>query len=113
VQPIERVNGKYVVFSEGNLVSNQSPEAALPASSQDGLVALLSLVVDDRGARVTGVRYVPVWVRHPDYEVLPVGRALQRGEADATLLRDSYARTVSVAGRAKGVEPVPKRLPGQ
>jgi poly-gamma-glutamate capsule biosynthesis protein CapA/YwtB (metallophosphatase superfamily) len=113
VQPIERVNGKYVVFSEGNLVSNQSPEAALPASSQDGLVALLSLVVDDRGARVTGVRYVPVWVRHPDYGVLPVGPALQRGEADATLLRDSYERTVSVAGRAKGVEPVPKRLPGQ
>ena len=36
VQPIERVNGKYVVFSEGNLVSNQSPEAGLPASSPDG-----------------------------------------------------------------------------
>ena len=38
VQPIELVNGKYVVFSEGNLVSNQSPEAGLPASSQDGVL---------------------------------------------------------------------------
>lgn len=111
VQPIARVDGKYVVFSEGNLVSNQSPAAGLPASSQDGLVALLHMVVDGRGARVTRVRYLPVWVRHPDYAVLPVGPALAKGEADAASLRDSYERTVSVAGRGHGVEPVPKRLP--
>src|ERR1700752_3339136 len=29
VQPIERINDKFVVFSEGNLLSNQSPEAGL------------------------------------------------------------------------------------
>jgi poly-gamma-glutamate capsule biosynthesis protein CapA/YwtB (metallophosphatase superfamily) len=110
VQPIERINDKYVVFSEGNLISNQSPEAALPASSQDGLVALLDLVVDGAGARVEGVRYVPVWVRHPDYEVLPVGPALQHGEADAASLRASYQRTVSAAGRGKGIEPIPRKL---
>jgi poly-gamma-glutamate capsule biosynthesis protein CapA/YwtB (metallophosphatase superfamily) len=112
VQPIERINDKYVVFSEGNLVSNQSPEAALPASSQDGLIALLDMVVDGKGARVEGVRYLPVWVRHPDYEVLPVGPALQHGEADATSLRAAYQRTVSVAGRGKGIEPIPPKLPG-
>jgi poly-gamma-glutamate synthesis protein (capsule biosynthesis protein) len=111
VQPIERINGKYVVFSEGNLVSNQSPAAALPASSQDGLIALLSLVVDDQGARVTGVRYVPVWVRHPDYEVLPVGPALAKDEDDPALLRESWQRTVSVAGQGHGVEPIPRKLP--
>jgi poly-gamma-glutamate capsule biosynthesis protein CapA/YwtB (metallophosphatase superfamily) len=112
VQPIERINDKYVVFSEGNLVSNQSPEAALPAASQDGLIVLLDMVVDGKGARVEGVRYLPVWVRHPDYEVLPVGPALQHGEADAASLRASYQRTVSVAGRGKGIEPIPPKLPG-
>ena len=30
VQPIERINGKFVVFSEGNLVSNQGASSGLP-----------------------------------------------------------------------------------
>jgi poly-gamma-glutamate capsule biosynthesis protein CapA/YwtB (metallophosphatase superfamily) len=111
VQPIQRINGKYVVFSEGNLVSNQSPAAGLPASSQDGLVALLHLVLDERGARVTAVRYLPVWVRQPDYTVLPVGSALRKGEYDAATLQDSYERTVGVAGRGPGITPIPPQLP--
>ena len=111
VQPIERVNGKFVVFSEGNLISNQSPLAGLPASSQDGLIALLDCVAKSGEVRVRRVRYVPVFVNHPDYRVLPVGDALRGGEGDPTLLRDSYERTVSVAGRGNGIEPVPRRLP--
>ena len=54
VQPIQRVNGKFVVFSEGNLISNQSPEAGLPESSQDGLIALLDCVAT--GGKVRGAR---------------------------------------------------------
>jgi poly-gamma-glutamate synthesis protein (capsule biosynthesis protein) len=111
VQPIERINGKYVVFSEGNLISNQSPEALLPASSQDGLIALLHCVADGKGVSVEDVRYVPVFVNHPDYTVLPIGTGLKKGEGDPTLLRESYQRTVSVAGHAKGVEPIPAKLP--
>ena len=42
VQPIRRVNGKPVVFGEGNFLSNQS-EACCPAASQDGLIALLTV----------------------------------------------------------------------
>jgi poly-gamma-glutamate capsule biosynthesis protein CapA/YwtB (metallophosphatase superfamily) len=112
VQPIERINDKFVVFSEGNLVSNQSPEAGLPASSQEGLIALLDCVAKSGEVEVRGVRYVPVFVNHPDYEVLPVGDALKGGQGDPTLLRDSYQRTVSVVGRGKRIEPVPSRLPG-
>ena len=41
VQPIERINGKFVVFSEGNLVSNQGASTGLPTATQDGLIALL------------------------------------------------------------------------
>jgi hypothetical protein len=112
VQPIERVNGRFVVFSEGNLVSNQSPEAGLPESSQDGLIALLDCVATGAKVEVRGVRYVPVFVNHPDYRVLPVGDALKQGDGDPTLLRGSYERTVGVAGRGRGIEPVPPRLPG-
>jgi poly-gamma-glutamate synthesis protein (capsule biosynthesis protein) len=111
VQPIEHLDDKFVVFSEGNLISNQSPEAGLPASSQDGIVVLLDCVAGPHGVRVTGVRYVPVFVEHPDYTVLPIGSALKGGEGDATALRASYERTVSVLGKGKHIEPVPSELP--
>ena len=85
VQPIRRLNGKPVVFGEGNLVSNQTA-ACCPAASQDGLIALLRLVVDERGARVIRARYLPTWVRHPDYAVVPAPP-------------DSFGRDVAIVGR--------------
>jgi Bacterial capsule synthesis protein PGA_cap len=109
VQPIRRINGKLVVFGEGNLISNQT-SACCPAASQDGMIALLTIVVGARGARVTFVHYVPIWVRHPDYEVLPIGRALRHDRSDAAALRGSYARTVAAVGRSRDVQPVPRRL---
>jgi len=72
---------------------------------------VLHCVADAEGARVEKVIYVPVFVNHPDYEVLPIGDALKRGEGDATLLRDSYQRTVSVVGNGKNIRPVPPTLP--
>ncbi|WP_354699549.1 hypothetical protein DSM112329_05267 [Paraconexibacter sp. AEG42_29] len=107
VQPIRRVNGKLVVFGEGNLISNQSS----PAGSQDGLIAQLDVVVDARGSRVAGIRYVPTWVRRSDFTVLPIGDALRRGLGDRAALRASYRRTVIAVGRQNGVQPVPLRLP--
>jgi poly-gamma-glutamate synthesis protein (capsule biosynthesis protein) len=112
VQPIERINDKFVIFSEGNLLSNQSPEAGLPAASQDGMVVLLHCTADGGGVRVDRVTYVPVFVSHPDYEVLPIGDALASGEGDPALLRDSFQRTVSVVGRSKAIQPDPAKLPG-
>jgi poly-gamma-glutamate synthesis protein (capsule biosynthesis protein) len=111
VQPIERINDKFVVFSEGNLISNQSPAAGLPAESQDGMVVLLDCVTRGEVTRVTRVRYVPVFVSQPDYTVLPVGSALKKGEGDAALLRESYARTVDVVGKSKRIQPIPEKLP--
>ncbi|HKP21116.1 MAG TPA: CapA family protein, partial [Thermoleophilaceae bacterium] len=90
VQPIRRVHGKPVVFGEGNLISNQTA-ACCPAASQDGLIALIDFVVrPGRRARAKRIRYVPTWVRHPDYTVM---RAT-RGSA-------SWKRTVSVAGHPR------------
>jgi len=106
VQPIERINEKFVVYSEGNLISNEDVNCC-PAAAQDGVLVLLDLVIDGEGAHVDRVRYVPVWVDHSDYSVLPVGDALRNGEGDAASLRDSYERTTSVLGEGDGVEPVP------
>jgi hypothetical protein len=110
VQPIRRINGKLVVFGEGNLISNQT-SAFCPDGSQDGLIALLTIVVDNRGARVTKVHYVPIWIQHPTFTVLPVGTGLRSDPADAAALRASYDRTVRVAGRSADVQPVPAHLP--
>ena len=99
VQPIERVNGKFVVFSEGNLVSNQAPSTGLPAETQDGLIALLHFkAVGDRVA-VRRVTYAPTWVRLSDYVVLPA-KPSQGGA-----LAHSHDRTVSVVGKGDGFGP--------
>ncbi len=99
VQPIERVNDKFVVFSEGNLVSNQGPAAGLPAETQDGIVALLHFkAVGDR-VTVRRVTYIPTWVRIGDYVVLP---AKPSGGGE---LRQSYERTVGVVGKGEGFGP--------
>jgi hypothetical protein len=110
VQPIRKINGKLVVFGEGNLISNQTI-ACCPAGSQDGLIALLTIRVDQHGARVTFVQYVPIWVQHPTFTVLPVGTGLRVDPADAAELRASYARTVAAAGRGPQIQPVPAHLP--
>ena len=71
---------------------------------------LLTITVDRRGARVTFVHYVPVWVRYPDFTVLPAGTAWRTDRADATALRASYERTVAVIGRGPLIQPVPAWL---
>ena len=69
VQPIRRVNGKPVVYGEGNLLSNQTA-ACCPPESQDGMVVLLDVVAGPKGVKVERVRYVPTWVQHPGFEVI-------------------------------------------
>ena len=93
VQPIRRLNGKPVVFGEGNLISNQTA-GCCPAASQDGLIALIGFTARDGRVRARRVRYVPTWVRHPDYRVVPA--------APGSL---PWRRTVSVAGRAPWLRP--------
>jgi hypothetical protein len=108
-QPIRFINGKAVVFGEGNLISNETA-ACCTAATQDGMIVLLTITVDSRGARVTQVRYVPIWVRHPDFLVLPAGSAWRTDHADAEALRASYERTVSVVGRGPRIHPIPAHL---
>jgi hypothetical protein len=92
VQPIRWINGKPVVFGEGNLISNQTA-ACCAVGSQDGLLALLDLRVGAAGVRARRVRYLPTYVRHPDYTVVHARGA-------------SRARTIRIAGRSKRVVPI-------
>jgi poly-gamma-glutamate synthesis protein (capsule biosynthesis protein) len=101
VQPIKRLRNKFVVFSEGNLVSNQRASTGQPAATQDGLIALLDMRADGGDVTVRRVRYVPVWVRPGDFKVLPAKPGAGRGA-----LRRSYKRTVKVAGKTKRIKPV-------
>jgi Bacterial capsule synthesis protein PGA_cap len=110
VQPIRIIGGKLVVFGEGNLISNQT-SACCPAASQDGMIVLLTITVDNRGARVSFIHYLPIWVRHPGYLVLPAGTAWRTDPADTAALRASYERTVAVAGRGPRIQPIPAHLP--
>ncbi len=103
VQPIERVNGKFVVFSEGNLVSNQAASTGLPAATQDGIIALLRFRAVGDDVEVRRVTYVPTWVRLGDYVVLPAKASSDPSNAGA--LRDSYRRTVRVVGKGGGFGP--------
>jgi hypothetical protein len=112
VQPIEETHGRFVVFGEGNLISGQTADCCA-AGSQDGLMAVLRVSVSGGEARVTGVDYIPTWVEHPDYTVLPVGQKLGylagHGQGQSYLaarLRASLARTITAAGRGPHVHPL-------
>jgi Bacterial capsule synthesis protein PGA_cap len=108
VQPIRRVAGRWVVFGEGNLLSNQTA-ACCPAASRDGMLVFLHLRVSGARASVTRIDYVPTWVRHPDFTVLPIEQPIAGGDADPRALRVSWQRTVRVVGRTPFVRPIPRR----
>jgi poly-gamma-glutamate synthesis protein (capsule biosynthesis protein) len=111
VQPITRINGKLVVFGEGQLLSNQS-SACCPVQTEDGMLVFLHIRVRGGRSAVTGISYVPTWDRHPDYTVLPIGKALAGNQAPAGVLRASYDRTTATVGRIPHLlGPVPGRLP--
>jgi len=96
VQPIRRIGRLWIVFGEGNLLSNQTA-ACCPAASQDGMLVRLHLRVGPRHADVERITYTPIWVRHPDYTVVHAARSQHA----------SWRRTVGVVGRSRQVSPTP------
>ena len=112
VQPIRELGGRFVVFGEGNLLSNQTASCC-PRESQDGLIAVVHVSVSRAQARVVGVDYVPTWVEHPSFVVQPIsGRIASSlvgsapGNAWARELLESYRRTVGFAGTGPHIHPV-------
>lgn len=111
VQPIVRAHRKLIVYGEGQLLSNESTATGQPIQTEDGMLVFLHIVVAGRRSKVASITYMPTWDRHPDYTVLPIGVALRRHQAPASVLSASYQRTTSVVGRIPHrVTPVPAHL---
>ena len=83
VQPCQQINGKYVAYSLGNFLSNQSPTQSrdLPVATQDGVVLRFTVEEVSRGRfRVTRLEAAPTWVTIPGHVVR---RATTRQFADS------------------------------
>jgi poly-gamma-glutamate capsule biosynthesis protein CapA/YwtB (metallophosphatase superfamily) len=100
VQPARRIEGKWVAFGMGNLLSAQSP-ACCPANTQDGVIMHVR-VVRSAGRYVVGqLDYIPTYVQHPSFRILPVVQTLARGGLDAatrSALIVSFRRTRAAMG---------------
>jgi poly-gamma-glutamate synthesis protein (capsule biosynthesis protein) len=102
VQPIERVGDKWVAFGMGNSLSNQTPSCCAPGS-QDGVLVKVTVAEHAGRLRVREVGYVPTWVEHPSFRVLPVPTALADRSIDPATrraLQASQDRTARAVGRA-------------
>jgi poly-gamma-glutamate synthesis protein (capsule biosynthesis protein) len=102
LQPIEQINGVWVIFGLGNQLSNM-PTGSFPPSSQDGAVVTVD-VVQRAGGRITVRRPVvhPTWVdRQNGYVIRPVLTDLVDPavpESTKAAMRVSLARTRAVLG---------------
>jgi Bacterial capsule synthesis protein PGA_cap len=109
VQPIQRINGKFVIFGLGNQLSSQRSPAQL-----DGLTAIATATRDASGRyAVTSVEAVPTWMDKSGWRVLPVASTLADPSAPAELRQElvaSYQRTMATltgSGPVEGLTAAP------
>jgi len=111
LQPIEQVNGTWVLFGLGNLLSNHPTSSNWPAASQDAAVVVVEFVVGPDGdVTVDRPRAYPTWVDiDAGWVVRIVAEELARTDLSAGRrgrLERSLARTVAVLGdHVVGAEP--------
>ena len=74
LQPIEMVNGRWVVFGLGNFLSNMPTGDSWPASSQDGAVVTVTIERHPDGSVAVGQpAVIPTWVdRSGGFMIRPV-----------------------------------------
>lgn len=94
VQPIEHVDGEWVVYGLGNFVAHH--ETPLPAN-EEGLLVRFTFTQDAAGWQVTQAEYAPLLVsRAGPVRLVDVGATLATGTADPTVearLRAADERT--------------------
>ena len=109
VQPIEQVEGTFVVFGLGNQLANQQQ---VPKS--DGLTVVVTAQQQADGRyRVGGIEAVPTWIEPGTFRVLPIVRTLADPSTSGALrsqLTASYDRTAAVldVARHPGVNLAPR-----
>jgi len=95
IQPIEVINGKYVVYGMSNQLSNirgyPHPERT---GAEDGMIMHFEVTEQEDGSfAVTGISYTPTWVHPNTKEIVPVEHTLayepgfRPGELAASLRR--------------------------
>ncbi len=109
VQPIDKINGEWVVYGLGNFLSNQSASCCGTPTTQDGMIVTVSLDENADGSiEATSVRYVPTWVDRSDGYIIRVADpTLERGDVpQSTLdtLTRSAERTEKVVSSRLGPE---------
>lgn len=103
VQPIEQVNGVWVLYGLGNVISNHPTSSNWPAASQDAMVVTVAVTVGPDGTRVVERPIVhPTWVeRDANWIVRDVSAQLRRDDLDPGMrgtLERSMERTAAVVG---------------
>jgi poly-gamma-glutamate capsule biosynthesis protein CapA/YwtB (metallophosphatase superfamily) len=78
LQPIEQINGVWVIFGLGNMISNLPTTVRWPAACEDGAVAVVDITLGADGEAVVGRPVVhPTWVdRNNGWVVHLVQRSL-------------------------------------
>ena len=91
VQAVEMINGKYVLYGLGNIISNQF--FSLP--TQDGVIAILDVVEGKDGFSVGGIRFIPTKVERGSFRVIPIPVELGSAPDSQTrwALEQSWDRT--------------------
>lgn len=104
LQPIEQINGTWVMFGLGNILSNLSAATGWPPGAQDGAVAVVELTVTGDGeVAVAAPLLHPTWVdKDAGFVVRLVADDLggaEISEGTRRALEASLARTRQVVGQ--------------
>ncbi|MGH9233383.1 MAG: CapA family protein, partial [Acidimicrobiales bacterium] len=96
VQPIEQVDGEWVVYGMGNFVAHQS--TARPRT-EEGLLVRFTFTEGEAGWRATAAEYAPLLVERaaPPVRLIAVGAALAAGGDPTRRARLQQAWDTSVA----------------
>ncbi len=100
VQPVEAIDGEWVVYGMGNLVSNQGSQGP---EKLEGLLVRFTFTETARGWRTSAAEFAPVLTndRGP-IRVVDVGRALTDPATDANLrdrLQQAHVRTTTIVAQ--------------
>ena len=103
LQPIEQINGVWVIFGLGNMISNLPTTPRWPAACQDGAIAVVDITKAADGTAVVGQPVIqPTWVdRLNGWNVHLVQRSLADPALPADVrsqLETSLRRTSEVFG---------------
>lgn len=99
LQPIEQINGVWVLFGLGNMISNM-PTGPYPPSSQDGAIAVVDIQIADGAVYVSQPVIYPTWVDKNDGWIVRLVRPMLSDPATTAGLRSqlevSLQRTEAV-----------------